>query len=315
MKKVLSVIMAAVMCAILAAGCAAAPAEPINVTALKGPTGMGMTSLLGEEYADKYSVTLSGAPDEVTASIISGETDIAAVPINLASVLYNKTEGDLVMLAVNTLGVLYILDANNEITSVEDLAGKTLYATGQGSTPEYMLDYVLNAYGLKDSVTVEYKAEHSEVATLMAAGEVTLAMLPEPNVTSVLFQNENAKVALSITELWESASGTAPVQGCIVARRSFVEENKKAVEQFLEDYKASVEFVNSNKDAASTLIETYGIVPKAAIAKAAIDNCNIVFVVGEEMQEMTDAMLKVLHDANPKSVGGKLPGTDFYYEG
>ncbi len=318
MKKLVSLFVALLMCAALAAGCASGAAsfeQPIRITGLKGPTGMGMTLLMGNEFADKYAITLSSAPDDVTAQLISGETDIAAVPLNLASVLYNKTEGGVVMLAVNTLGVLYVLENGEEIQSVTDLAGKTLYATGQGSTPEYMLNYILAQYGLTDSVTVEYKAEHSELATLMASGDVTLGMLPEPNVTSVLMQNESVRVALDLNALWEEATGISAVQGCIVVRSEYLAEHEAEVKAFLEDYQASVNYVNEHHEKAAAMMETYGVVAKAAVGKASIEKSNIVFITGSDMREMAEAMLNVLFDANAKSVGGALPGDDFYYSG
>ncbi len=315
LKKMVSVLLVLAFAALLFAGCAQTPSAPINVGGLKGPTGMGMTKLMGEEYAEKYAVTLTGAPDDITAKLISGELDVAAVPVNLASVLYNKTEGDIVMLAVNTLGVLYVLENGDTVHSLADLSGKTLLATGQGSTPEYMLNYLLAGAGLADSVTVEYKAEHSELATLMASGDVALGMLPEPNVTSVLMGNENVRIALDLTEIWKEAAGVEPVQGCIVARKEYLDQNKKAVEAFLADYAKSVAYVNENIDDAAALMETYGVIPKAAVAKNAIPNSNIVCVTGADMRTMAEAMLTVLFDANPKSVGGALPGDDFYYSG
>lgn len=316
MKKLLSLTLTLALLAALLAGCAGTGTqEPIRVSALKGPTGMGMTQLMGEDYRDKYEIALSGAPDDVSAKLINGETDIAAVPINLASVLYNKTEGGVTLLAVNTLGVLYILENGETVQSIDDLAGKTLYATGQASTPEYMLSYLLAQYGLADSVTVEYKAEHSELATLMATGDAALGMLPEPNVTSVLMKNDAVRVALDLSALWQEKTGIAPVQGCLVVRTEYLNENEKAVKAFLKDYEASVKFVNENHAEAAALMETYGVMEKAAMAEAAIEKSNIVYVAGAEARTMAEAMLKVLFDANPKSVGGALAGDDFYYGG
>ncbi len=317
MKKVFSLLLVLFMLASLVAGCQSASGikEPIRVSGLKGPTGMGMTVLMGEEFSDKYNVTLSGAPDEVSAKLISGETDIAAVPLNLAGVLYNKTEGGIVMLAVNTLGVLYILENGETVQSVEDLAGKTLYATGQGSSPEYMLNYLLAQYGLTESVTVEYKAEHSELAALMASGEVTLGVLPEPMVTSVLTKNANMRVALDLNGLWEEAAGIPAVQGCLVVRKEYLEANEKAVKEFLSDYEASVGYVNEHHNKAALLMESYGVLESAVIAEASIGKSNIVFITGSEMRDMAQPMLQVLFDANPKSVGGAMPDDGLYYAG
>lgn len=288
------------------------PQAPLSVVALKGPTGMGIVKLMQDDYKAKYSIALATAPDDITGQIASGQVDIAAVPINLAAALYNKTQGKVTMIAVNTLGVLYVLENGSEVNSIADLAGKTLVATGQGSTPEYIINYLLEKNGLTDKVQVEYKSEHSELATLMAAGQVKLGMLPEPNVTATLAKNKELRVALDLTEEWNKVSDTELVQGCIIVRNEVLETNAQAVTEFLNDYKVSTEFVNQNKAEAAQLIETYGIMANAALAEQAIDKCNIVFLSGEEMKSAAAAMLNVLFEANPKSVGGALPGEEFY---
>lgn len=315
MKRILAVLLALAMVMGLAA-CAAAE-DPARVYALKGPTGIGMVKMMNDNQG-AYAFTLAGAPDEVVAAVASGNADFAAVPTNLAATLYAKTNGNVQLLALNTLGVLSILEKGEAIQSVEDLAGKTIYATGQGSTPEYVLNYILAAYGLTDSVTVEYKAEHAELATLAAAGEVDLVMLPEPNVTSVLSQNGDFRIALDVTELFGAAAekkGEAATlsMGCVIVRKEYAEANPDKVAAFMEEYAASVAFVNDNVDEASQMVEAQGILPKAAVAAKAIPNCHIVFVAGEEMKASIEPFFQVLFDANAKAVGGALPGDDFYY--
>lgn len=313
MKRIVAMLLTAIMAVTLFAGCGRKEADPINIGALQGPTGMGMVTLMGDEFHSKYNITIATAPDAIVGQIVSGELDVAAVPINLASTLYNKTEGNVMLIAVNTLGVLYVLEDGDTVNSMADLAGKKLYATGQGSTPEYMLSYLLEANGLTDSVTVEYTAEHSELATMMAAGEATLGMLPEPNVTATMVKNDKLRVALDLTEEWKSVAGIEPVQGCIVVRRDFFEENETAVRVFLKEYNAAVNYTNANQAETAKLMEQYGILPSAAIAEKAIDKCNIVCYRNAEMRLAAEDMLEVLFNANPKSVGGKLPGDDFYY--
>lgn len=295
-----------------------APAERVamQIMALKGPTGMGLAYLMdqsAEETANDYTFTLAGDPTQVSAAVIKGETDIACVPVNLASTLYNKTEGKYLCLAINTLGVLHILEKGDSIQSVADLAGKTLYATGQGSTPEYILNYILEKNGIADKVTVEYETEHTALVSLFAAGQVSLGMLPEPNVSAAMIQTEGLRQALDLTAEWNKISDTAPVQGCVIVNKAFAEANPDALAAFMAEYAASVEFVNNNVEEAAAMCETHGIVPKAPIAKRAYPNCNIVFVSGEEMKTDLSAFLAVLYDANPASVGGKLPADDFYY--
>lgn len=287
-------------------------AAPLNIAALKGPTGMGIVALMGDEFASKYAVTLASSPDEVTAAFIAGQVDVAAVPINLAAVLYSKLEGDAVMLAVNTLGVLYVLENGDSVNSIADLSGKTLGATGQGSTPEYVLNYLLEKNGVTDT-EVEYYSEHSELATLLASGDVELGMLPEPNVTATLAKNADLRVALDLTEEWSKVSDTKLVQGCIIARKSTLEGSEAQIDRFLDDYAASTAFVNGHHQKAAILIEQYGIMASAALAQQAISKSNIVCLTGADMRAAAGGMLQVLFDANPKSVGGALPGDDFYY--
>ncbi len=297
----------------------------INIAALKGPTGIGMARLM-EQAADgqtknEYNFTVSGAPDDVTAKVINGEYDIAAVPTNVASVLYNKTKGEVLMLALNTKGVLYMLDSTGEINSVADLKGKTIYATGKGSTPEYVLNYVLTENGIdpKKDVTIEYLSEHAELAAHIAAGTAQIALLPEPNVTTVLSSNENVKIALNMTEEWDKiagkdeSNGSILTMGCVVVRKAFAEQNKEAVNAFLKEYKASIEYTSTNLDETSQLCERFEIIPKAAVAKKAIPNCNIFFAEGTDMKNYVENFFKVLYAYNPSSIGGTLPDDGIYY--
>ena len=294
-----------------AAPVAAEPQEPVNVAALAGPTGMGLAYMM-QDMQDRYSVELFTAPDQVTAKIINGEVDIAAVPINLASVLYNKTEGKVNVIAINTLGVLYVLENGNTINNISDLAGKTIWSTGEGSTPEYILNYLLDANGLTDSVKVEYIADNAELIAKLQDGSAQIALLPEPHVSVAMAQNENVRVALKINDLWNEKNDTQVVQGVYIVRSEFLAEHKAQVDAFLKDAEESAVKVVTEEGAAAVIV-AQGIIGKEPIAKRAIPNCNIVLVKGKDMQTNVSAMLKVLFDANPKSVGGKLPGDDFYY--
>ncbi len=294
----------------------------IKVAALKGPTAFGMLDLMEKNEngsaQNQYEFTLVGAPDEIVGKISTGEADVAAVPTNLASVLYNKTQGKVQLAALNTLGVLYVLEKGDTIQSVEDLRGKTIYATGQGSTPEYALNMILEKNNLVPGtdVTVVYKTEHSEIPPLMASGEASIALLPQPFVTSVLMQNQDIRVALDITEEWNKAVDGASelAMGAIIVRKEFAEQNKDALNAFLDEYKVSAETVvkPENLEHAGALAEQFDIM-KAPVVQKAIPECNIVFIDGEKMKEITSGFLQVLFDANPKSVGGALPDEAFYY--
>ena len=316
MKRIVAMITAAVMLFSLAAFAACSKKQDdteIRIAALKGPTGMGMVKLADKQNYPNYTVSIEASPDALNPRIISGEVDVAAVPVNLASVLYNKLDGDISVLAVSTLGVLYVVEAGSEVNSVADLAGKTVYATGQGATPEYILNYLLDKNGVAGSVEVNYVGEHAALATMLADGSAEIGMLPEPNVTSTLAGNDNLRIALNLTEEWNKVCSTELVQGVVIAHKSFVNEHPEAIEQFLREYEKSSAFVNENIDEAAKLIVDAGILGNVEIAKKAIPNCNISFSKGEAMHKAVEGMLTVLFEANPKSIGGKLPDKDFYY--
>lgn len=316
MKRIVAMITAAVMLFSLAAFAACSKKQDdteIRIAALKGPTGMGMVKLADKQNYPNYTVSIEASPDALNPRIISGEVDVAAVPVNLASVLYNKLDGNISVLAVSTLGVLYVVEAGSEVNSVADLAGKTVYATGQGATPEYILNYLLDKNGVAGSVEVNYVGEHAALATMLADGSAEIGMLPEPNVTSTLAGNDNLRIALNLTEEWNKVCSTELVQGVVIARKSFVNEHPEAIEQFLREYEKSSAFVNENIDEAAKLIVDAGILGNVEIAKKAIPNCNISFSKSEAMHKAVEGMLTVLFEANPKSLGGKLPDKDFYY--
>ncbi|MEG1559725.1 MAG: ABC transporter substrate-binding protein [Clostridia bacterium] len=312
-RKFLSMLLLIAIFATLIAGCSPkSEKESVNILALKGPTGIGLAWLMDGNGNENYNITLVSSPDEITGKFANG-VDIAAMPINLASVLYNKMEGDAIIIAVNTLGVLYVLENGNTVNSITDLTGKTLYATGQASTPEYILNHILEKNNI--DCTVEYKTEHSELATLIGSGDIVLGMLPEPNVTSVLNTNKDVRIALNLTSEWNKIEDTELVQACIVINKKYLTEHTDVVDIFLKDYAESVNQVNNNTSEIAPLIEKYGIMASAALAEKAVKNCNIVCITGDSMKLATANMLTVLFNANPKSIGGKLPSDDFYYIG
>ena len=295
--------------------------EPIdiNIGGMTGPTSMGMVKIMEDAEAgtakNNYNFTIVGSADEITPKLIKGELDIAAVPANLASVLYNNTEKKVKLLAVNTLGVLYIVEKGNEIENFNDLKGKTIYATGKGSTPEYTLRYLLSEHGIdpdKD-VDIQWKSEPNEVVALFKNSQSGIAMLPQPYVTIAQTQVEGLRIAANLTEVWDELdNGSALITGVVVVRSDFANEHPQQIAAFLDEYRESVEFVNSNIPEAAQLIEKFNIF-KAAVAQKALPYCNITFMEGEEMKDKVEGYLNVLFEQNPKSVGGKLPDDEFYY--
>ena len=299
---------------------------PVRLMALQGPTGMGLASLLhneaeGEGNRVKYTAELvtSAEITNIAAAIAKGDCDIAAVPINLASTLYKKTEGNVQVIAANTLGVLYMLENGDSVKSIQDLKGKTIYATGQGATPEYVLRYVLQENGIDpdQDVTINFVASHEELAAFLASDVYAIGMLPEPNVTAVLTKNPSFRVALDMTEEWNKVAGDGSelIQGVFIVRTAFAQEHPQVVKAFLKDYDDSQKLVNEDPAKGAEYIVEAGILPNAAVAEKAIPGCNIVCLTGEEMKAGVSKCLTVLLEAAPASVGGALPADDFYYAG
>ena len=319
MKKIISAILCAVMLIVAVAGCGSAEKTAVRIAGMTGPTGMGLAKLLEDDEqgvsANDYQFTLAGTANEINPMMINKELDIAAVPANVASVLYNKTSGGIKVLAVNTLGVIYIVNTDGTIASLSDLVGKTIYATGQGATPEYTLRYILSSNGIDpdNDVTIEFKSEPAEVVSLMATGECTVAMLPQPYVTVAQTKVENVQAVIDLTEEWNKIGGEGMcLTGVVIASTEFVENNPEAVKAFLKEYEASINYANENVEDAAQLIGKFEIVA-AGVAQKALPACNLTYIAGEEMKTALEGYLTVLFEQNPAAVGGAMPADDFYY--
>lgn len=338
-KKLISLLLCGALALLMLGGCAA-PADngddttptttpttaapqktALKVAALQGPTGVGFANLMETADASEkldYDFTILSSPDEVVGKFSTGDVNIASVPTNLAAKLYKKLGGDVQMLAVNTAGVLYILENGNSIQSVADLRGKTIYSTGEGANPEYVLRYVLEKNGLdpdKD-VTIEFVAENSELITKLATGAAEVAMVPEPAATTVMTKKNTLRVALSMDEEWNKVvPDSGMLMGCVIAKKSFIDANKDAVNAFLAEYKASIQKANAEVDATAALCEKHGIIAATAIAKNAIPRCNLVYLDGADMKGRISGYYQILFDADPTSIGGAVPNDAFYYQG
>ena len=335
-KKMFISFLASLLLLVLLVGCAqtttpepAPVPEPVEVqkevmkiAALKGPTGMGMVKLMEDDdleaSAIDYDISLLESPDDIVGKIISKEVDIAAVPTNLALTLYNKTEGEIQILAVNTLGVVYVLENGQEVNSIADLKGKTMAASGKGATPDFVMQYLLKQNGMEQDkdVMVDFSLQHADLAAAMAQGDVKLGMLPQPHVTTAMMKNPDLRIALDITKEYKDASGTdfdLPM-GCIIVQKDFAESNKELVEKFMGEYKTSVDFVNNQSPEASKLMEKFKILPSAAVAEKAIPYSNIVYIEAGDAKESLEAYYQILFDFEPMSIGGKMADDGFYYQ-
>ncbi|MBN2851976.1 MAG: ABC transporter substrate-binding protein [Clostridia bacterium] len=292
------------------------------IAGLKGPTSMGMIRMFAEvnslsEFV-KVEFNVYSAPDVITAGLLNGEIDIAAIPTNLAATLYNKTEGDIVLLGVNTLGVLNILTSDKvSITSMADLKGKKIIASGKGSTPEYILNYLLEMNGLDPSkdVEIEYKTEHSEVASMILSGEADIVLLPQPFVTTVIMQNPTIKNAVDMTEEWNKAAGddSTLMMGCLVTTREFAEKYESELVSLMILNLESAEWVNQYPSDAAPFIVQYDVLPSVEVAEKAIPDSNITFIFAQKAKDQLNGFFKILYDYNPQSIGGELPKDDFYF--
>lgn len=298
----------------------AASGDAMRIAGLQGPTTMGMVKLMKDQESMEsplYDVTMYGAADEIVPLLTKGELDAAAIPANLAATLYQKTEGKIQVAAVNTLGVLYVVTTGDDVASVADLAGKTIYSTGKGTTPEYVLNYILTENGIDPAkdVTIEYKSEATEVlSTLQSASEGAVAVLPQPYVTAAQAQVEGLNVALDLTEEWNKIDPDSQlITGVLAVRSDYAEQHPEELEVFLADYRSSIEWVTANTADAAQLVAEYGIVAKAPLAEKALPACNITYMDGADMKQALSGYLDVLYQQDAASVGGALPGDDFYY--
>ncbi len=323
-KKILSLLLAAALLLLPACGATAkgmSAEGPVRIAGLKGPTTMGLVNLLDMEQqgtaALDYDLQLYGTADEIVPGLIKGELDMAAIPANLAAALYQKTKGGIQVMAVNTLGVLYVVEKGDTVHSMADLAGRTILSTGKGTTPEYLLRYLLEKNGLdpdKD-VKIQYCSEATEVTAQMAAAQKdAIAVLPQPYVTAAGMKDPSLRVALDLTAEWDKVSDSQLVTGVTVVRTQYAQEHPDVVEAFLQEYAQSVRTANTDLDRTAALCEQQGVVAKAAIAKKALPACNIVCRTGDEMQKDVSAYLSVLCAADPAAVGGKLPDEGFYWK-
>ena len=319
-KKFLLVwLLAAVL--LLCAGCGKNEAknkENLKIGALKGPTAIGLMDMMdrfgGEGTDSGYEFTIAVQADELLAKMVKGELDIALVPANAAATLYQKTEGNVAAIGINTLGVLYLVTGNDSIKNITDLSGKTIYLTGKGTTPEYVLKHILAENGLTDSCSLEYKSEATEVAALLAENPDAVGLLPQPFATAACMQNEKLKAVLDMNEEWDKIHDKTSrmVTGVTLVRKEVLENRPEDIKEFLEEQAKSVDCAANDTERVALLTVNAGIVAKEQIALKAIPKCNIVCITGKEMKEAFSGYLQVLYDADPASVGGKLPEEDFY---
>lgn len=326
MKKKLAVFLAALLVATGLTACgqkeevSSEPAVTAKVAALKGPTSMGMVKMMADQKDAKeknYEFTIGSSPDEIAPKFLKGEFDIVALPSNLASILYNKSQGKVQVLAINTLGILYLMENGDSVKSIEDLKGKTVYSSGKGAVPEYAFNYILKANGLNPDtdLRIEYKSEHTEALAALLNDKSGLAVLPQPFATVASLKNKDLRTALDLSKEWDKASKNAKstmITGVVVVNKDFAAKYPEKIKKFMADYKASIDYTNTNVDDAAKLIEENNIVP-AAVAKKAIPQCNITYIDGSDMKDKLSGYLQVLFEANPKSIGGKMPADDFYY--
>ena len=301
----------------------AAPVEPaeVHVASLKGPTSIGLASFMGNvdtlELNNTYTFTIATAADEILPAVIKGEVDIALIPANAAAVLYNKTEGGISVIDINTLGVLNVVTGDESIQQFADLAGKTVYMTGKGATPEYAMNFLLNKAGIADQVTLEFKSEPTEVVQALSADATAVGVLPQPFATAACVKNEALKAVIDLTDVWASSvdDGSQLLTGVTIVRNEFLAEHPEAVAEFIAQQAASVDAANADPAGVAPLVVAAGIIDAEPVAAKAIPSCHLVCITGAEMQSALSGYLQTLFDSDPASVGGALPADSFYFLG
>ena len=269
----------------------------VRVASLKGPTSLGLLFLMDKaekgETSNAYEFQMATGADEILPLMVKGDLDIALIPANVASILYHKTQGGVEVIDINTLGVLYMVSGENDLADFTDLKGKTIYLTGKGTTPDYVLQYLLTANG-------------------MSVDDV-----PQPFVTAACMQNDALKVIFDLNEEWnkiQGVSGSSMVTGVTVVRKEFLEEHEDAVKSFMEEHKASAEAINADPTTGAALAVEAQIVAKEPIAQKAIPGCNITYMDRADMKQALSGYLDVLFHQDSLSIGGGLPESDFYYD-
>lgn len=332
--RIITVLLAAltsVACLAGIVGCAASPAgndadaAPLKVAAMKGPTAIGLASLMQEQdaLADEgkkpaYEFTVAATADELVPRVAAGDFDIACVPANLAVKLYEQTGGAIRVIGINTLGVLYGVSHDGDVHDIADLAGRTVYLTGKGSVPGYTVEYLLAKAGVTDSVTLEYASEPSEALARMNADPSAVAIVPEPFATASLAKDAELVRVLDFTALWDESTGTQAgrfVTGVTVARSELIDDDPEAVAGFVDAWDASVRSALANPSSIAQTLVDLGILGNAALADKAVPNCNVVCIRSEEMKDDLSRYLETLHAAEASSIGGALPDDGFYYIG
>lgn len=327
-KKIMTLLLTTVLSLSILCGCAGSDVQPeaqsatddvvVRVAAMKGPTTMGLVKMWqdAEDGTAKgnYEFNMMTGADEIMPMMIKGDMDIALLPANAAANLYQKSDGAITVIDINTLGVLYVVSADDSIATVEDLKGKTIYLTGKGTTPDYALQYLLAQHDIDLSeVTLEYKSEATEVAAVLKENPDGIGLLPQPFVTAACAQNEQLQIVLDVNAEWEACNGgNGLVTGVTVVRTAFLNEHPEAVDVFMKEHEASAAFVNSNVEEAAELVAARGIVEKAPVAAKAMPKCNITYIDGEEMKQALSGYLTTLYEQNPEFIGGAMPGDDFY---
>ena len=326
MRKIATVLCMMIFVSIVLIGCSKKSDKQsetnmvIEVASLKGPTSLGLLKMMDEanqnDYENEYNFNIYQAADEIVTKVVKGEVDIALVPANVASILYQKTSQQVQVVDINTLGVIYVVEHGDTIQQMSDLVGKTICMTGKGTVPEFAFSYILNKNGLSmEDMNIEFKSEPTEVIAFLSKDSDAVGIIPQPFVSSASMQDENLRIALNLSEEWSKVDTESSfITGVTIVRKEFLDANEEVIHQFLEDHAESVAYVNSNVEEAATIAETKDIV-KAAVAKSAIPYCNIVCITGDELQNQLSGYLQTLFDANKESVGGTLPDEGFYYTG
>lgn len=274
-----------------------------KLAVFNGVTSLGVAKLVKDRgYA--YESSLYTDLSEVENLIKNGGADMAAVPVESAARLFNETKGAVKIIAVNNLGVLHLVTGDESIKTLADLKDKTVYATGKGTAYEHIMNFIFEKNAI--SPKVEYVATEAELVTLAIEGKADICIIPEPYATKVVFENTKMKRVIDLSDEWNKFSEAPLVQGVIVARTEYIEQNPEYIEQFLFQNEISVNFLNENIDAGADMLYNGQYFSTFDLARECVPACNLYFMKGEEMK----AAVKVVYDVLPAELTGGTVSAD-----
>lgn len=288
--------------------------EKINVACFRAGSAVSLTHARATKE-DACVITFSNSVDEITSLIKSGKADIAALPLNTAAQLYNKTNGGIKIMSITALNSLYLVEKGDIIKKLSDFKGKTVVTSGKGTVFDYYLLYVLKESGIdpETDITIRYLDTYDDVVA-DAKGENSsgLCVVPCNYACEILYAEKGYDTVESFTNILKLKTEMVFAAECLAVRTEYLEAHPDLVEEFLDFADMSATFITSSARAGLYLIDAKLFADEEK-ALANVFNCNPVCIQGDELVTLASENLKFLYELDPDSVGGALPDENIYY--